>query len=136
MSFVVIFWLDIPFWYPNREWTLMLDYGLSNTTFEPPNHAFTFHSRKPHIHFYFYFFIFKGLFHVLFFTRNATQWVKKKSNNFIIYKNTIKNESANIYLQKKRFTFLSSHHCVKMQSQFLNVWNDNGCNINLAQKKM
>jgi len=53
--------------------------------------------------------IFKGLFHVWFFTRNATQWVKKKSNNFMIYKNTNRNESASIYLQKKNIhiSFLS-----------------------------
>ncbi len=34
------------------------------------------------------------------------------------------------------FTFLSSHHCVKMQSQFLNVRNENDYNTNLAHTKM
>jgi hypothetical protein len=38
--------------------------------------------------------------------------------------------------KKKVFAFLSFHHCVKMQSQFLNVRNENGHNTNLAHTKM
>jgi hypothetical protein len=54
----------------------------------------------------------------------------------MIYESTNRNESASIYLQKKNFAFLSSHHCVKMQSQFLNVRNENDYNTNLAHTKM
>jgi len=78
LSFVVLFQLDIPFWYPNRQWTLMLDYGLSSTTFEPPNHAFTFHSIKPHIHFYLFICHFQGTIPCLIFHKKCNSMSKKE----------------------------------------------------------